>query len=94
MSRILHLPNYIDRDLHGRMYHSITDIIRVDPALVEILTECINHLKDQLGGHEQVPIYIKNEQNIRRRVIQLSSNIYGDWESIHKITCKVSNRLT
>ena len=92
MSRILHLPNYIDRDLHSRMYYSITDIIRVDPALVEILTECINHLKDQLGGHEQVPI--KNEQNIRRRVIQLSSNIYRDCESIHKITCKVSNRLT
>ena len=36
----------------------------VDSALVEILTECINHLKGQLRGHEQVPICTKNEQTL------------------------------
>ena len=42
----------------------MTDTLTVDSALVEILTECINHLKDQLKGLEQVPRCTKNEQTL------------------------------
>ena len=62
MSRILHLPNYIGRDLRSRMYHLITDIKRVDPALEDIQTDSIYHLKDRLEGHGQVPRCNKQEQ--------------------------------